>query len=330
MLMLQDGRALAAAGILSLFVTGAAGAQDWPNRTITMIVPFPAGGATDIVARKMAQELGTALGQTVIVENRPGAGATIGTTVAAQAEPDGHTLLIGTVGTHGINPSLYAQLAYDAVADFDPVILLQTTPNVVLVNNDLPVETMEDLVEYARANPGILNYASSGIGTSIHLAGEMFADATGLDMTHVPYPGSAQVLPAVMAGESQLVFDNMPPAYPFIQNGSLRAIAVTSPERSRALPDLPTVAESTSIPELSDFDATSWFAMFVPDGTPPEIIERLNTLSNEILSDPETAEFLSVGGASPGGGTPQELADRVTSEIERWAQVIEDAGIPKQ
>lgn len=321
--------ATSAAMALVLAATSAA-AQDWPTQTITMIVPFPAAGATDLVARRLGDGLSQALGQPVIIENRPGAAGSIGTTVAARAEPDGHTLLVGTVGTHGINPSLYNELQYDAVEDFEPVILLQSAPNVIVVNNDLPIETIDDLIEYAREQGGALNFASSGIGTSLHLSAEMFKHEAGITMEHVPYTGSAQVLPSVISGETELAFDNLPPAYPQIVNGSLRAIAVTTQERSEALPDVPTIAESATAVDLSGFEASTWFALFAPAGTAPEIVARLNELSNEILSDPETIEFFAIGGGIPGGGSPDDLAAHVASEIERWGAVIEGAGIPKQ
>lgn len=303
---------------------------DWPARDIMLVVPYSAGGATDILARKFAAELGTELGVSVLVDNRPGAGATIGTAHAAQADPDGYTLLLGQVSSHGIAPNLYETLQYDPIADFRPIVLLETLPNIVVVNKDLPINSIDELIAYGRENPGALNLASSGIGASTHLSGEMFMARTGLDMVHIPYPGSAQAVVAIMSGETDLMFDNMPSAYPHVQSGDLKALAVTSSERSPTAPDIPTVAEASTLVDLSGFSAISWFALFAPAGTSDAIIARVNETANRILDKPEFVDFLIAGGGVPGGGTPEDLARHVDAEIAGWGKVIEDAGVPKQ
>jgi tripartite-type tricarboxylate transporter receptor subunit TctC len=235
-------------------------------------VPFPAGGTTDILARAAAQKLSEAWGQQVIVDNRPGAGGNIGAELVAKAAPDGYTLLMGTVGTHAINSSLYAKMPYDHVKDFAPVILVAGVPNVLVVNPDLPIKTVAELIAYAKANPGKLNFASSGSGTSIHLSGELFKVMAGVQMTHVPYKGSAPALTDLIGGQVQLMFDNLPSSLPQIKGGKLRAVAVTSATRAAALPDVPTVAESG----LPGFEASSWFGILAPAGTSKEIIAKIN------------------------------------------------------
>ncbi|WP_246332882.1 Bug family tripartite tricarboxylate transporter substrate binding protein [Aureimonas mangrovi] len=323
--------AVAAALAATAVMTGSAFAQGaWPARNVTIIVPYSAGGATDILARKVAEELTGELGRTFIVDNRPGAGATLGTTLAAQARPDGYTLFLGQVSSHGIAPNLYTTLQYDAVEDFEPIVMLESIPNLVVVNNDLPVTTLDELIEYARENPGALNFASSGTGASTHLSGEMFKSRTDTEMTHIPFPGSAQAVTAVMSGETQVTFDNMPSAYPHVRSGNMRALAVTSAERSPAAPDVPTVAEASTVVDLSGFEAASWFALFAPSGTPQEVITAVNEATNRILEKPSMIEFMRDGGGTPGGGTPQDLADHVTAELAKWGQVIEEAGVPKQ
>lgn len=305
----------------------AAAQEDYPNDTITIIVPYSAGGTTDIIARTIADKLGPALDTTVVVENRPGAGATLGTTMAAQAEPDGYTLYLGQVSSHGIAPNLYPDLKYDPVEDFDPIVYLASIPNMMVVNPGFPVETVDEFITYAQENPGEVNFASSGIGSSIHLSGEMFKAMTGIDMVHVPFAGSAPAVTALIAGQVDVMFDNMPSAFPQVESGQLRALAVTTAERSEAAPDVPTVAEAATVVDLSDFEATSWFALFAPAGTPEPIIEELNTAVNTILEDPEVATFLAENGATPEGGTPEDLAAHVEAELAKWADVIEKAGV---
>jgi tripartite-type tricarboxylate transporter receptor subunit TctC len=251
-------------GALVAVVAACASAQTYPTRPIRLVVPFPAGGTTDILAREVGDRLSRSFGQSVVVDNRPGAGGNIGSDLVAKSAPDGYTLLMGTVGTHAINPSLYTRMPYDHVKDFVPIILVAGVPNVLEVTPSLPVNSVADLIKLAKEKPGQLNFASSGNGTSIHLSGELFKTMAGVDMTHVPYKGSAPALTDLMGGQVQLMFDNLPSSLQQIKAGKLRAIAVTSAQRAPALPNVPTIAESG----LPGFEASSWFGLLAPAGTP--------------------------------------------------------------
>ena len=299
-----------------------AGAQAYPAKPIRIVVPFPPGGATDILARAVAQKLTDAWGQAVVVDNRPGAGGNIGSEIVAKAAPDGYTLEMGTVGTHAINASLYAKMPYDHVKDFAPVILVAGVPNVLVVNPSLPVSSVQELIAYAKANPGKLNFASSGNGTSIHLAGELFKVMAGVQMTHIPYKGSAPALQDLIGGQVQLMFDNLPPSLPHIKAGKLRALAVTSATRSSALPDTPTIAESG----LPGFEASSWFGVLAPAGTPPAIIAKLNAEIAAWLASPEAKEKMLALGANIGGGSPEDFARHIAAETAKWQKVVKASG----
>ena len=303
-------------------VAFAASGQPYPNHAIRLIVPFPAGGTTDILARAAAQKLTESMGQSVVVDNRPGAGGNIGADVVAKSAPDGFTLLMGTVGTHAINPSLYAKMPYDHVKDFTPVVLVAGVPNVLVVNPSLPVNSVADLIKLAKAKPGSINFASSGNGTSIHLSGELFKTMAGVDMTHVPYKGSAPALTDLIGGQVQVMFDNLPSSLPYIKAGKLRAIAVTSSKRAPALPDVPTISESG----LPGFDASSWFGILAPAGTPPAVVARLNTEVNKWLQTPEAKEQLLAQGAQAAGGAPEQFAAFIRSETDKWAKVVKASG----
>lgn len=303
-------------------VAMAQGAASYPAKPVRLVVPFPAGGTTDILARAVAQKLTEAWGQQVIVDNRPGAGGNIGSELVAKSTPDGYTLLMGTVGTHAINPSLYARMPYDHVKDFTPVILVAGVPNVLVVNPSLPVHSVQELIAYAKANPGKLNFASSGNGTSIHLAGELFKTMTGVQMTHIPYKGSAPALADLLGGQVQLMFDNLPSSLPFIKAGRLRALAVTSGTRAAALPDLPTLAESG----LPGFEASSWFGVLAPAGTPHDIVAKLNGAIASWLASPEAKEKLSAQGAIAAGGTPDAFVRHIAAETSKWAKVVKASG----
>jgi tripartite-type tricarboxylate transporter receptor subunit TctC len=305
-------------GVVAPFATGQ---STYPTKPVRLVVPFPAGGTTDIIARATAQKLSEAWGQQVIVDNRPGAGGNVGSELVAKSVPDGYTLLMGTVGTHAINPSLYAKMPYDHVKDFAPVILVAGVPNVLVVNPELPVKSVPELIAYAKASPGKLNFASSGNGTSIHLSGELFKAMTGVQMTHVPYKGSAPALTDLVGGQVQLMFDNLPSSLAFIKAGKLRALAVTSTARAAALPDVPTVADF-----VPGFEASSWFGILAPAGTPPAIIAKINGEVTKWLATPEAKDKLTAQGANAAGGSPQDFAKHIQAETAKWAKVVKDSG----
>ncbi len=309
---------IALAGLLAM----PAAAQTWPNKPIRFVVPFPPGGATDIIARAVSVEISKTLGQQVIIDNRAGAGGNIGTDIVAKSAPDGYTMLMGTVGTHGINVSLYSKLTYDAVKDFAPVTLVANVPNVLEVNPGLPVNSVKELIAYAKANPGKLNFASSGNGTSIHLSGELFKFMTGVDMVHIPYKGSAQAITDLLGGQANLMFDNLPPSLPHIKSGKLRALAVTTRTRSPALPEVPTMEEAG----VPGYEASSWFGVLVPAGTPKDIVQRLNNEIVKALNTPALKSSLESQGAVPVGNTPEQFAAHINAEIAKWAKVVKASG----
>jgi tripartite-type tricarboxylate transporter receptor subunit TctC len=291
------------AAITACIASGAF-AQAYPNHSIRLVVPFPAGGTTDILARDVAKKLTDTLGQSVVVDNRPGAGGNIGADIVAKAPPDGYTLLMGTVGTHAINPSLYAKMPYDHIKDFVPVVLVAGVPNVLVVNPSVPVNSVADLIKLAKSKPGAINFASSGSGTSIHLSGELFKTMTGVDMTHVPYKGSSPALTDLMGGQVQIMFDNLPSSLALMKSGKLRAVAVTSLKRAPALPDVPTISESG----VPGFEASSWFGILAPAGTPAPIVAKLNAEVNKWLQSPEKEQLLAQGA---------EVAGRAAGTIRR-------------
>ena len=299
----------------------------WPSKPDKIVVPFAPGGTTDILARAVAPELAKAFGQAFVIENRAGAGGNIGAEQVAKSAADGYTLLMGTVGTHGINKSLFAKLAYDPQKDFAPITLVAGVPNVMVMNTErakaLAINTVPDFIAYARKHPGELNMASSGSGTSIHLAGELFKTSTGIYMTHIPYGGSAPALLGLVSGQVDVMFDNLPSAIALIKSGKLKAFAVTSAQRSGAMPDLPTVAEAAP---LKGFDATSWFGLLAPSGTPQAVVNRLQQETAKALNSPEIKEKLLAQGAIPSGNTPQEFAALIDAEIKKWAVVVKASG----
>jgi len=295
----------------------------YPNHPVRIVVPFPAGGTTDILARATAQKLTETLGQPFVVENRPGAAGNIGAEIVAKSPPDGYTMLMGTVGTHAINASLYEKMPYDHVKDFVPVVLVAGVPNVLVVHPSVPAKSVQELIAYAKANPGKLNFASSGSGTSIHLSGELFKTMTGVSMQHVPYKGSAPALADLTGGQVQLMFDNLPSALPLIKAGKLRALAVTSLARASALPDVPTVAESG----LPGFEASSWFGLLAPAGTPKDVITKVNAEVAKWLATPEAKEKLASQGAIVASGlTPDDFTRHIASETTKWQKVVKDSG----
>ncbi len=293
------------------------------------MVPFAPGGTTDILARATAAELTKAFGQPFVVDNRAGAGGNIGTEVVAKAAPDGYTLLMGTVGTHGINKALYDKLAFDPVKDFAPITLVAGVPNVMVLNADkaraLGITNVQQFITYAKANPGKLNMASSGNGTSIHMAGELFKAMTGSYMVHFPYRGSGPALMDMVGGNMDVMFDNLPSAMQQIKAGKLTALAVTSAERSAALPDVPTV-EQAGGPALKGFEASSWFGLLAPAGTPPDIVNAIQREVAKAIASPAVKEKLLAQGAIPSGNSPQEFAKLIDSELKKWAPVVKASG----
>jgi tripartite-type tricarboxylate transporter receptor subunit TctC len=316
---------LVALAAISLALAGAPSASaqaPFPSKPIRIVVPFPPGGTTDILARAAAQKMTEAWKEQVVVDNRPGAGGNIGAELVAKAPPDGYTMLMGTVGTHAINPSLYAKMPYDHVKDFAPVILVASVPNVLVVHPSVPANTVQELIAYAKANPGKINFASSGSGTSIHLAGELFKTMAGVQMAHVPYKGSAPAIADLLGGQVQIMFDNLPSALPQIRGGKLRALAVTSAQRAPALPDVPTVAESG----LPGFEASSWFGLLAPAGSPRDAIVKVNGEVDRWLASPEAKEKLTSQGANAAGGSPEDFARHIAAETAKWQQVVKASG----
>ena len=313
-------RALLGAALFAF--TAGAFAQAYPNKPIKMIVPFPPAGSTDLSARAVAGKLQERLGHPVVIENKPGAGGNIGGDVAAKSPADGYTLFVGTVGTNAINASLYSKMPYDHLKDFAPVILLSKTPNVLVLNPGVPANSVQDLIRLAKSKPGEVTFASSGVGTSIHMSGELFQSMAGVKMTHIPYKGSGPMLIDIMSGQVNLAFDNLSAAINHIKSGKLKALATTGATRAPSLPDLPTVAEAG----LAGYDSTSWNAVFVPTGTPKAIIDRLNKELDAILQSAETKKFFADQGAESGGGTPEQLDAFVRAETAKWAKVVKESG----
>ncbi|WP_182086636.1 tripartite tricarboxylate transporter substrate binding protein [Aureimonas sp. ME7] len=315
--------ALSALGALAL-AAGAvpAGAQTFPERPVTLVVPFAAGGSTDLVARTIAQKMSETLGQQVLVDNKGGAGGNLGATFVAQAPADGYTILMGTIATHALSASLYATPPFDPVEDFAPITWLVTVPNVLTVNKDYPAKDVKELIARLKEKPGEEIYSSSGNGTPLHLSGELFKSMTGTDMVHVPYQGSGPALVDAISGAVPINFDNLPSSTEFIKSGALRALAVTTKERAANFPDIPTMEEAG----VPGYETNTWNAFFAPAGTPPEIVAILNKSANEAISDEAVKARLAEVGAAVVGGTPEELAAHVKSEVARWKPVIEQAG----
>ena len=299
----------------------------WPTKPVRIVVPFAPGGTTDILARAVAPELTKAFGQPFIVDNRAGAGGNVGADLVAKSPGDGYTLLMGTVGTHGINKSLYSKMPFDPQKDFAPITLVAGVPNVMVMNAEkaakLGINSVADFVKYAKAHPGQFSMASSGNGTSIHLAGELFKSQTGIFMTHIPYRGSGPALLDLIGGNVDVMFDNLPSAMPQIKGGKLKAFAVTSAQRSTAMPELPTVEEAG---KLKGFEASSWFGLLAPAGTPPDVVNRIQQEVAKALATPAIKEKMLAQGAIPSGNTPQEFAKLIDAEIGKWAKVVKASG----
>ncbi|MCA0326532.1 MAG: tripartite tricarboxylate transporter substrate binding protein [Proteobacteria bacterium] len=310
--------ALAVAGALPSLAL----AQNYPTKTITMIVPFAAGGTTDILARILGKALEGELGQSIVIDNKAGAGGNIGAQLASRAKPDGYTLFMGTVGTHAINESLYKKLPYKPLRDFQPVSLVAQVPNLLVAHPSRPYKTVKELIAYAKANPGKVTYASSGNGTSIHLSGDLFKTMTGVDMLHVPYKGSAPAVADLLGGQTDIMFDNMPSAIQHVKADKLRAIAVTSPQRYPELPDVPTIAESG----VPGYSAMSWFGLFTKRGVPADVLKKLNDATVKVLSQPEVIKQLADQGAIASPDTPKEFEAFIKAETAKWGKVVKASG----
>ncbi|MDQ7972438.1 MAG: tripartite tricarboxylate transporter substrate binding protein [Rhodocyclaceae bacterium] len=319
--------ALAAVAASALPALPALAQGQWPTgKAITYLVPFPAGGTTDVLGRLIAQKLGTVLGTSVVIDNKGGAGGSVGSEIASRAAPDGYTLLGGTVSSHAINVSLYPKIGYDPITSFAPVTLIGTNPTVLVVPAGSPWKTLKDVVEASKAKAGGLSSASAGIGTSQHLSLELLAYKSGVKFNHVPYKGSGPAIQDVIGGQVDMMFDTTVVAAPHIASGKLRAIAVTSPRRLESLPEVPTVAES-GVPGLADYSVLSWQAIFVPAGTPAPVVDRLHKEIRSILAQPEMQERLRSFGMQPADMTTAEIAAFQKAEVAKWAQVIKAANI---
>ncbi|SNS20317.1 Tripartite-type tricarboxylate transporter, receptor component TctC [Noviherbaspirillum humi] len=313
--------ALAAITLAAGHAAAQADAKNFPSKPLRIVVTFTPGGAPDILARMLGERFTAAWGQPVVIDNKPGAGGNIGSDFVAKSAPDGYTLVVGTVGTHSINGALYSKMPYDMVKDFSPVTLLATTPNILVVNNDVPAKNLQEFIQLGKKE-GKMTFASSGSGTSIHVSGELFKSMTGIDMTHVPYKGRAVAIPDLLGGRVTMMFDNMPSSLPLVKEGKLRALGVTSSKRAAAAPEIPTIAESG----LPGFEAVSWFALFAPANTPKPIVDKIQAEVARYLKTADASKKLMDLGLEPVASTPEELAAYQKSEIAKWAKVVKDSG----
>lgn len=317
---------IASAVLLGLTVGASALAQtadNYPNRSITMVVAFPAAGTTDILARLIGQKLTDKFKQTVVVENRPGAGGNIGTAFVAKAPPDGYTIMMGTIGTQSINPSLYKKMPYDAAKDFVPITRAAMVPNLLVVNKDAPFNTLPEMIAYGKANPGKLTYGSSGNGTTLHLSGELFNLMSGSKITHIPYKGSTPAVADLMGGQISMIFDNMPSVIQQVKSGRLKALAVTSAQRNAQLPEIPTIQELG----VAGYEVWSWFGLLAPAATPKPIVDKLNATIVGILKQPDVQAKIIELGAVPVPETSAEFGAFIEAETLKWAKVIKEAKI---
>ena len=306
----------------AICVPGLALAQAYPSKPIRFVVPYPAGGPLDTVARLLAQKVSEGVGQPVVVDNKPGAGGNIGADIVAKSPADGYTILMGAVATHAINPTLYASIPYDPVRDFAPITQVASTPNVLVVNPAVPATTLREFIAYAKANPGKLNFGSGSTGSAGHLAGELFKTMTGVEMTHVPYKGAAPAMNDLVGGQIQLMFDNLASSLGQVRAGKVRALAVTTASRTPLAPELPTIAEAG----LPGFDISTWFGVFAPAGTPREALDRLHAQFTRALGAPDVREKMQNLGAEPVGSRPEEFAAYIRAEGEKYARVIKASG----
>ncbi|QWD73648.1 tripartite tricarboxylate transporter substrate binding protein [Polynucleobacter sp. TSB-Sco08W16] len=296
--------------------------NSWPKQAIRIIVSFTPGGAPDILARVLAESWQQSLGVPVLVENRPGYGGNIGADIVAKSEPDGYTLLIGTVGIHAINGALYEKISFDPINDFTPISFLASTPNVLIVNKQLGVNSLHELIQLAKAKPNQLTFGSSGVGTSLHMSGELFKEMAGIQIRHIPYKGRAQSLPDLVSGRISMLFDNLSSSLPLIKAGEVQALGVTTLKRSHAAPEIPTFAEQG----LPGFEAISWFSLMAPANLPPSIQKRLNQLTRRTLNNPDVKARLLAGGLEPNPGSPKELSKLIAQESAKWSRVVLQSG----
>ena len=297
-------------------------AQTWPTRTVKIVVPFPAGGPTDVLTRVLAEKLGGQLGQPVVVENKPGAGGSIGADFVAKSPPDGYTLVMATTSTHSIGPYM-GKLAYDPVKDFTPIVWVGNATNILVVSPQVPANSVQELIALAKKEPGKLNYATSGIGTISHLTTELFASMAGVKLTHVPYKGTQQSIPDIMSGQVAILFDNIMTAQPNVKAGKVKALAISSPKRSALVPDIPTVAESG----LPGFQSVVWFGLLGPAGTPKAVVDRMNAEMNKALQLPDIQARFTQMGFEPAGGSAADFSQAMQRDAEKWSKVIRDAGV---
>jgi tripartite-type tricarboxylate transporter receptor subunit TctC len=312
-------RGLAAALALGAAVPAALAQAGKPIR---LIVPFPAGGATDLFARTLSQKMGERLGTSIVIDNKPGAGGSLGSDIAAKAAADGQTLLFTTTSTHSIGPAIGAKLPYDTVRDFTPIAHVGNAPSIMLVPNSSPAKTVNEWIEYAKKNPGKLNYASSGNGTIVQLTAELFKAQAGVFVTHIPYKGTGLAIPDLVAGQLDVLFDSLPTGMPHVRDGRLRALAVTTLKRTPLAPDLPPVADT-----LPGFESSTWFGLYGPKGLPAEVVNRVNTAANQALSDPEVRAKLTTLGIEPVTSTPAQFAKMVADDQAKWKRIIAERKI---
>jgi tripartite-type tricarboxylate transporter receptor subunit TctC len=308
------------------FIVEAQNDKPWPRETIRLVVSFTPGGAPDTLARILAEDWQKTFGIPILVENRPGHGGNIGADLVAKSNPDGYTLLIGTVGIHAINGALYEKLSYDPIADFTPISFLASTPNVLIVSKQLNVQSLKDLIALAKAKPNELTFGSSGTGTSIHMSGELFKDLAGVQIRHIPYKGRAQSLPDLVSGRISMLFDNLASALPLIKANEVTALGVTTLKRSPSAPDIPTLTEQG----LKGFEAISWFSLMAPAKLPKDIQGRLNQLTIQTLSKPEIRLRLMNGGLEPNPGSPEELSRYIQQEATKWRKIVHQSGAKEQ
>jgi tripartite-type tricarboxylate transporter receptor subunit TctC len=320
--LLTSALAVPFAVSLAALFPGLASAQNFPTKPVRLIVPFPAGGATDIFARTLSQKLSDKLGVTVVVDNRPGAGGTIGSDMVAKAAADGYTLLLATSSTHSIGPALNPKIPYDAVADFTPIAHVGDAPSIMLVPNSSPAKTLKEWLVLAKQNPGKYNYASSGNGTIVQLTAELFKAQAGLFLVHIPYKGTALAIPDLVSGKVDVLFDSLPSGLPHVKDGRLRALGMTSAKRSPMVPDVPAIAE-----QLPGFESNTWFGLYGPKGLSADVVSRVNTATNQALTDADVKEKLARFGIEPVGGTPAQFTQMLNADSAKWKKIIADRKI---